>query len=185
MTGRITQYQMISNVLFVCGIVFLILAVILFFRFRMFRLFDKISGHAERKARDKFTKKVHETAKPVEIYESGELDEENTGLQETSGQSKTGEISNVIFKKKAVGHNNAFDILDELAKSDKVYDETGLLNLNQDDETGLLKTDEDEEEEPLTGLLHPKEKELKKEGDYQKRNFTITKKVLISHEELP
>ena len=184
MTGRISQYELISNVLFMVGILFLILAVILFFRFRMYRVFDKLSGHAERKARDKFVKKVHETSVVKQEYDSGDLDEEKTGLLESHGQAKTGEISNISFKDKAKGHNNAFDILDQIEKDNKVYDETGLLNLNPDDDaTGILRNDDDE---TLTGVLSPKSvKEKEKDGDCQKRKFIITTRILISHEEKP
>lgn len=183
MTGRISQYEMISHVLFIMAIVFLIFAIILFFRFHMYRIFDKLSGHAERKARDKFTKKAHEVEVPVvQEYDSGELDDGRTGLLEHSGQSKTGEISNISFKNEANGHNNSFDILDQIEKDDKVYDETGLLNLSPDDDaTGLLRNNDDE---TLTGVLNPKSaKEKEKDGDYQKRKFVIISKILISHEE--
>jgi lipopolysaccharide export LptBFGC system permease protein LptF len=164
------------------AILFLILAIILFFRFHMYRVFDKLSGHAERKARDKFVKKVHETPVVQQEYDSGDLDEDRTGLLESHGQAKTGEISNISFKEEANGHNNAFDILDQIEKDNKVYDETGLLNLNQDDDvTGLLRNSDDE---TLTGVLNPKSvKEKEKEGDYPKQKFTITSKVLISHED--
>jgi len=183
MTSRISQYELISTVLFIMAILFLILAIILFFRFRMFRIFDKLSGHAERKARDKFTKKAHETP-VIQEYDSGELDDSRSGSSELHGQSKTGEISNIAFKEKADGHNNSFDLLDKIEKDEKVYDETGLLNLNQDDDaTGLLRKDDDE---TLTGVLNPKAiKETEKDGDYQKRKFVITTRILISHEEKP
>ena len=184
MTGKISQYELISNVLFMMGILFLILAIILFFRFRMYRIFDKLSGHAEKKAREKFTKKAHETPIVQQEYDSGDLDENKTGLLESHGQGKTGEISNISFKEEANGHNNAFDVLDQIEKDNKVYDETGLLNLNQDDDaTGLLQYGGDE---TLTGVLNPKPlKEKKKDGDYPKRKFTVTSKILISHEEQP
>jgi uncharacterized membrane protein len=184
MTGKISQYQLISNVLFMMGILFLILAIVLFFRFRMYRVFDKISGHAEKKAREKFTKKAHEKPVVQQEYDSGDLDENKNVSKELHGQSKTDDISNISFKKEASGHNNSFDVLDKIEKDNKVYDETGLLNLNQDDDaTGVLQYGGDE---TLTGVLNPKPpKEKKKDGDYPKRKFVITSKILISHEEQP
>lgn len=173
MTTRIDQYRQISVALFIFGVVLLALAIIFFFRFRIYRLFDRITGHGTKKEKEKIEKR-HESQKHTGYTESvseeqddsgdllDEIDEDTGLLVDSRGENEVyvGEKDSegvTYDPSKKISGSGRYDVLKKNATKKEVAsdaededapEETGLLDRGDTEETGLLSGDPDE-----TGLV--------------------------------
>lgn len=72
LTGKITQYSQISDLLFIAGIVFIVIAAVMFFRFNIPHIIDRITGFGERKERAKILAEMKRREQPKEDFEENE-----------------------------------------------------------------------------------------------------------------
>jgi len=90
MQDKIARYQGISNALLALGILLLVIALIMFFRFRMMHILDRITGKAEKREREKFNKKSKEKTPVIEEEYDDGFDLEDKKEKVKPGDEETG-----------------------------------------------------------------------------------------------